>query len=118
MFPNPNNSPFPPAQFTGHLSITLAVAGDFGIPKLPVRFRAAITARTTMPETTINEDSQTSFPKKEIRLAEDLLIPAPSTNAVPPEQLYQNEFCGLVATAPDTGHDFGSFGLSENVAWH
>ena len=39
-------------------------------------------------------------------------------NAVPPEQLYQNHFFGLVATAPDTEHDFGSFGLSENVAWH
>ncbi len=113
MFPNPNNSPFPPAQFTGHQAIALAVAGDFGIPKFPVGFRSAITARTTMPKATINEDSQTRFPKKKIRLAEDFLLPAPASNAVPPEQLCQNDFCGLVSTAPDTGHDFGSFGLKQ-----
>ena len=35
-----------------------------------------------MPETSVDKNSQTAFPKKEIRFAENILVPAPASDAV------------------------------------
>jgi hypothetical protein len=115
VFPNPHDTPVEPAQFTGHLAITLPVAGDFGIPKYPVRFRAAITAGTTVPEAAIHKQRQPVPPKKKIGLAEDFLMPAPAGDVVLAQQFHQCKLGVFIAMPAYTGHDGGAFRLGKNV---
>lgn len=55
------------------------------MPESAIVFRLGRVLGTTMPETTINEDGQSCFPKYEIRFAEDVLISPPSIDAMPPQ---------------------------------
>lgn len=82
MFPNTNDTPAEFTQLAVHFTITLAIAIDFGIPKFPVRFRAAIAAGATVPETAVHKKHQPAPLKQKIRFAENILIATPAGDVV------------------------------------
>ena len=85
MPPDPNNTPSQPTQFTGNFAVTLAVADDFGMPIFSICFRPTITAGAAVPETAIYKECQPVPPKKKIRFAENILMPAPARDGMPTE---------------------------------
>jgi hypothetical protein len=62
--------------------VPVSIPTHFCIPEFPVGFRATEATRATVPETSVDKNSQTAFPKKEIRFAENILVPAPASDAV------------------------------------
>lgn len=75
-------------------------------------FRAAVS------EAAINEDGQTFTPKKEVRSAENTLMPAPASDAVPPEQFHQAQLGVFISPSVNLGHDLRTFGLGEYIGHH
>jgi hypothetical protein len=115
VFPNAEDAPPKPAQFAVHAAVTVAVTGDLCIPKFTVGFRAAKAAGTTVPEAAVHKDSQPVPPKEKVRLAEDILVPPPTGNAVLAKQFYQCQLGVLIAMTTNPGHDIGTLGLCENI---
>ena len=115
VLPNSDDAPAEPAQFTRNFAVTLAVTFDFVIPKFAVRFRPTVAAGAAVPETAIHKKRQPVPPKKKIRPAENILVPAPAGNVVTVEKPDQGEFGVLVATAANFRHHLRPFAPGKNI---
>jgi hypothetical protein len=116
MFPNTDDAPTETAQFTRHLTVTFAIPGDFGVPKFPVRVRAAITPGATVPETAVHKEREPHLSENEIRFAKHGLISLPAGDVVTAKKSHQSKLGVHVATPTNPGHDIGSFCLCKNVS--
>jgi len=82
VFPNPNDSPAEAAQLSVHAPVAALVRGEFLFPECTVASGNFAMLRAAMPETTVHKERQPVPPKKKIRVAENLLIPPPASDAV------------------------------------
>ena len=85
--------------------VPVLVSSELFLPKRSIAGWLRGVLRTTVPEATIREHSKAALWEHKIRLAENPGAPAPALDAVAAEQRYHRGLGGLVATAPDTGHD-------------
>src|ERR1035438_4568823 len=115
MFPNAKDAPAKFAQLTVHAVVAGLVRGEFLFPECTVTSRNFVMLRAAMPETAVHKECQAVPPKKKIRSPENLLIPPPSGDAVLAKKIDHSNFCMLVATSPDSGHDSRAFSVGKNI---
>jgi hypothetical protein len=82
VLPNPHHAPALRPQRPPDQSIARLVRRQLLFPERAIVRRHVRVPRTRMPETAVHEHRQPQFPKHEIRLAEDLLVPPPAVDAV------------------------------------
>jgi hypothetical protein len=59
----------------------------------------------TMPEATVHKDRQLQQSKREVRLAGEVLMAAPTCNCIPSQDRGETHLGVAVAARPDCGHD-------------
>jgi hypothetical protein len=86
--PDTKNLPTSPSKLPGYASVAVAIAGDLGIPKLAVRFRAPVAAGTTVPEAAINENGNSTYWEGEVGCAWKFQMAAPAGDSVLAKQFH------------------------------
>lgn len=115
MFPNSDDTPAEFAQLTIHAAIACFIVGKFLFPEGPVAGRRLAVLGATVPETTVNENGDTSCVEHEVRFPENRLVAPPAGDMMPAEEFHQGDFRVLIAVSTNAGHDLRAFGLGENV---
>src|SRR5579875_2143622 len=105
MFPESDRSYPGLTQQSVCFNVPALVPFDLGLPEWAVYARNMPTLRTTMPETTVDEDGELAFRKVEIRLSLD----APRLHGPPPDSRSDEHgpepgLGGTVALASDRPH--------------
>jgi len=115
MLPNPDHAPAAFTQYPIYATVTSPIIFNFSFPERAVPGGHLKVLWASMPKTAVNKNSQTAFPKKKIRSAENILMPAPTLDAVPAKYLHQNKFSVLVVFALDGRHQFRSHRLGKEI---
>jgi len=116
MFPYPHDTPAEFAQLAVHPAVTHLVGGELLFPESTVAGRNFTMLGATVPETPVHKQCQPVPPKKKIRFAENILIPAPAGDVVPAEQCYQREFGVFVSLPANPGHNSRTLFFGENIS--
>ena len=91
----------PPANFlktTGGFSVPSRIPVNFILPVAPIVLWQPTVPFASVPETSINENSQMFTTKGKIWFAKKFQIPAPASDSIHPEDGNQFEFGALVST--------------------
>jgi hypothetical protein len=81
MLPNPEYSPTASAKLPVDFPVSGLVALDFGVPIVLIRCRAPIALEAAMPEATIDKDAELAGAEYEVRLARQILVATPASDA-------------------------------------
>lgn len=115
MFPNANYLPSLGFQKPVHFPIPRPVALDLGFPEGGAGSRPGGVLGAAVPETAVDEQGYSQFLKNKIGFTWQLGTSSPARDAIRPENLNQSQFGALVATASDSGHEFGAFSFAQEV---
>jgi len=118
VFPNPHDAPAILAQNAVNAAITGFIRGELFFPEHAIaNWRFAVFG-TPMPEAAVHKDDYSRPPKNEVWFAKYGLVAPPTGDMVPAQQLYQCEFCLLVAASANSGHYIGALRFREDVRHH
>lgn len=115
MLRDAEDAPAAPAKFSVHFLVAFPVAGNLGLPELPVSLRSTIALGTSMPEAAVHEDRHPLLAEAEVGFPWELQMPPPSRDAFLTEELHQHPFRPIVTLPSDQGHHLGSLLLGEDV---
>lgn len=96
MLPNANDLPSEAAQFTAHISVPLAISGNFGIPVFLVAAGSPIAFLAPVPKAAIHKDSNPLVPECEVWLAKKCLVAPPASDSELPENRDQPKLSRFV----------------------
>ncbi len=82
MLPNPHDLPAKPAERAVHAAVAGLVRREFLFPECTIAGRDFAMLGTAMPKTSVHKEGEPHLPENEIGLAENLLMPAPASDAV------------------------------------
>lgn len=98
-----------------HPAVARFVGGEFLLPEGAIAGWRVAMFGATVPETTVNEDSDAGRVEHKVRLSEHRLPAPPTSDPVDAKEFHQGDLRILVAVSTNPGHDLGAFGLGENV---
>jgi hypothetical protein len=93
------------AQPNNRFFVTRSVACDLCSPEPGARLRKVTAFVTTVPEASIDENSETSIMKKEVRISWDRSwMKSPARYSVANQRISESSLCGSVSAASNSGH--------------
>jgi hypothetical protein len=96
VLPNSEDTPAGFSQFAIYGHGSLSVHRNFKPPEFPMAFRLAVAARTAVPKTAVNKNSQPKFMKNKIRLPDEAVVSPPAGNTKVFQQANKAEFGGRI----------------------
>ncbi len=115
VLPNADDAPAILAKSPGHETVAGVIAGELLHPKGAVAGRHVGVLRAAVTKAAVHENGDALLAEDKVGPAEDRLVTTPVGDALGAKQSCERKFRGLVSTAADAGHDFGTPRLGENV---
>jgi len=115
VLPNPQNTPAGAAQTSRHEQVPLAVAFDFITPITAIPFWLAQVLRAAVPKAAIHKNRKPIIAKHKIRTTQRRQMSSPAFDAMPPENLNEAQFGGLVPSGSHRCHDLRPFFLADRI---
>jgi hypothetical protein len=104
VLPNSQDPPTDSPQRAIYDQSPILIGRDFLPPENAIAFGFTITARTTVPEASVNKYRQLRFPKNKIRFSMKPIMPPPAGDARISQQAHESKFRGRVTVRPDSRH--------------
>ena len=86
VLPDADEAPAPLAELAINTFIAGHVVFAFAVPDGAVGFRAGVTIRATVTETSVDEDGDLILQERKVRLPDDGSMSSPTRNLVAPQQ--------------------------------
>lgn len=116
MLPDAQDAPTLQPEQPVHLPVTGFVGLQLCQPEGPIALGMCGVLWAAMPKATVHEHGQLQLRESKVRLPFYGVVTPPASDAVNAEQCGESYFGGLVAFAPDAGHDCGTLLLGENIS--